>query len=311
MCNLKLFICIVCLTGISCFQANGADMKKIVNSHGKEYIKLRNAVLSNKQTSLVEKNDDIRLLLLASMLEARKKHPELFQKLAGIVKKCTVPRQPRRARLDSPLPYIFLTGKIRKFMQQGIEKKEYITTEITKKSAPYMVDVKHYQTDKQVADAKVMNEVARLAIIEYLWKLTDDWRVEYELLDVFYWISGIKKLDKKLLPVFEDVFKRSNHFMVLKMCLNIFSNEKYKKALPLMRKKLNQCFEIKNYKSCNVIIVFLEKEGDKNDMEIIENLKPKLAKLKSVADAKIAKQKKAAAKEKEKKELDDLHLIID
>jgi hypothetical protein len=251
------------------------NIEDLLPLHGNEYVAARDKVLDSGIQIKEAGMDHPRMALMTEILNERTKHPELFKKLSDMVKKCTAPQPPRETRQSSPLPYISLTGAAASLMRQGIEKKEYVTNEVTKESAPYMVEVKHIQTDDEVARAKELNRAARLAVIEYLWKISEDWRVDYELSDIFALSS--KEYVMPYLPVFADVFQRSTHFLVLENCAKIFINANYSESLPLLKGKIDQCFGEKQYLSCLVILPAIERFGDKSDAEKMDELLENIA----------------------------------
>lgn len=270
------------------------EIDSLLPLYGKEYEKERDNLLKKRIELKAEKTPD--KLLLVAIMKARKKHPKIFSDLpTKIIQPAYLRYQKENNGLISP--YTFIKGAVSGFMRQGgIEKKEYITTEVTEKSEPNMVEVKHLQTDEQVKKTKEINNAARLAVIEYLWKIESRWRVKYEVMEIFYDMSKRQKLDERFLTIFENVFKRSTHPLVFDISLKIFTNEKFTKTLPLVRKKLNRAYADKDFRYCYCFVEYIRAFGSENDKKILDAF----IKLKKEAEAKQkVKDKEKNPKQKE------------
>lgn len=268
-----------------CFILNAGNispsLEKLLELNGKRYEKTRDIILKNGELSF-NKNISPRELLLLEILKARKKHPEIFKKLPIVIEKGYYAYQ-KQMKIFGDCPGKFITKNALQFSSQGgIEKKVYIKVDVTEESAPYAAEVKHIQTDAQVAKAKDINSAARLAVIEYLWKLTKRPRVIYELLEAFvYPINPISS--QQYLPALEDVFKNINGFMSIETSVKIFIKSKYKKIIPTAKNKLQECLKKKDYKSAYAILRLLKELKIDNYNTLERKLLPELKKMKKSA----------------------------
>jgi len=300
---LKFSMAVLFFAMNACVQLLADDeLGALVDLRGAEYVKMRDRLLENDgNISIGDGEEDERLLLLAKILKARKKHPELFKKFAAITeRRYEFYKKQMKMFGDCPGEGGAATSAMHFMMQGGPETKEYMERECPTGNFGDLTYVKHTQTDEQVAKAKEINEASRLVVIEYIWKLTRRDIIEYGLLDVF---AGIPYMNppKSFLPVFIDVFKRTKDYRAIGKLIKIFINARYRDAVPVARERLLERFKEKDFRSCSAISRYLRKYGNENDIETIDRLAPKVdAWAKEHAEKQQALLREAKEKEKTK-----------
>lgn len=253
------------------------NIHHLISLHGKEYEEARNKIIKNGKL-ILPKNAQLDTLLLLEILQARKQHPDLFKKLPKEVIQPAYKMYEEQMKVFSNCPYKIIKGRVATFMRQGgiIEEEEgVISISLTGNFADLNEIKRPLQKEwlGKIKKIKEINKTACLAAIEYLWKLSKHWRVEYELLDLFYEKNNSGRFNKRLLPVSMDIFERSNHPLILELCAKIFLKENYKKPLLLAREKLNNAYENNRYNLPYSFVIYINKFGNDNDKKILRKIK--------------------------------------
>jgi hypothetical protein len=315
----KIKILITLIVASCCSLVAGSEVQQLVNLHGQEYIQTRDELLKtlklDDKSLVANPADSWQLDLMKQILIERLGHLKLFEKLPKVIQKASQnPDYKKMSYLTDgtaeSTPYTYITGDVARYLQQGIEKKKYIKIENPTGLLGDSVQVEHTQTDEAVAKAKELNRAARMAVVEYLWKITDKDREKYELLDSLdRWIIYYYPKDG-LMPLVVEIFKDSDYWRTVERSCCIFNECKYKEALPVVRVSFKRLYAQKNFGCCNKMIPYLERFGNDQDRKMVKEALPSLKQMSKDKLAEIEAEQKRILEEKRAKDKDDGGLII-
>jgi len=301
---------LICLVALHVRSAFCSGFEELLQLQGEKYIQARDEMLENNAEIPDMKSANPRMHILLDILREHKKHPELFIKLPEVIKKgYETYRKDCLLAGTSFCPYTFIKCEAANFMMQGIETKEYFKSESATGNFGDLKVVKYTQTDEEVARAKELNRAARLAVIEYLWKIADDRRTIYELTWILEKQLPDEWFDDSLFAVFEDVLQKNPDEFDLNSqeqgltgtarCSEIFRKHNYKKALPLLKRKFDACYKARNFADCFDLGYAIKELGDENDKKRMDEMLPLLQKMKSEVIEEFDKKWKAEKKARE------------